>query len=53
MAKNLTKKKDKKTYRPWRKINNFCKACGRGLDIVEENFCGVCVEKIKGGYDIW
>ena len=36
--KNPTKKEDKKTYRLWRKVNNFCKVCGRGLEIVEENF---------------
>lgn len=53
MAKNKTQKKDKDTYRPWRKQTNTCIGCGRGLTSDDENICITCIERIDKGYDIW
>ena len=54
MAKNVTQKKDKYTYRPWRQFNS-CYGCGRSLKNYpeEQKFCDGCRIRIDEGYEIW
>ena len=56
LVKNVTQKKDKDNYRPWRKQSTSCIGCGKGLKTVDgiiTQLCNDCVIKVEKGYDVW